>query len=85
MSSVFLKKIEKTDIFRLDKEIPHPTKIGCGLYFGADDEARTRYLNLGKVALYQMSYIRISFDNVNYYTIKERICQVFFEKKFKKI
>ena len=26
---------------------------------GADDEARTRYLNLGKVALYQMSYIRI--------------------------
>ena len=27
-------------------------------YFGADDEARTRYLHLGKVALYQMSYIR---------------------------
>ena len=27
--------------------------------FGADDEARTRYLHLGKVALYQMSYIRI--------------------------
>ena len=26
---------------------------------GADDEARTRYLHLGKVALYQMSYIRI--------------------------
>ena len=25
---------------------------------GADDEARTRYLHLGKVALYQMSYIR---------------------------
>ncbi len=29
------------------------------LFFGADDEARTRYLHLGKVALYQMSYIRI--------------------------
>jgi hypothetical protein len=28
-------------------------------YSGADDEARTRYLHLGKVALYQMSYIRI--------------------------
>ena len=28
---------------------------------GADDEARTRYLHLGKVALYQMSYIRIYF------------------------
>ena len=27
--------------------------------FGADDEARTRYLHLGKVALYQMSYGRI--------------------------
>ena len=26
--------------------------------FGADDEARTRYLHLGKVALYQMSYAR---------------------------
>ena len=29
------------------------------MIFGADDEARTRYLHLGKVALYQMSYIRI--------------------------
>ena len=28
------------------------------IYSGADDEARTRYLHLGKVALYQMSYIR---------------------------
>ena len=27
--------------------------------FGAGDEARTRYLHLGKVALYQMSYGRI--------------------------
>ena len=26
--------------------------------FGAEDEARTRYLHLGKVALYQMSYSR---------------------------
>ena len=28
---------------------------------GASDEARTRYLHLGKVALYQMSYTRIGF------------------------
>ena len=28
-------------------------------FYGAGDEARTRYLHLGKVALYQMSYIRI--------------------------
>ena len=33
--------------------------LGYVAIFGADDEARTRYLNLGKVALYQMSYIRI--------------------------
>ena len=31
----------------------------CHQKNGADDEARTRYLHLGKVALYQMSYIRI--------------------------
>ena len=29
------------------------------LFFGAGDEARTRYLHLGKVALYRMSYTRI--------------------------
>ena len=28
-------------------------------FFGAGDGARTRYLHLGKVALYQMSYARI--------------------------
>ena len=30
------------------------------LFYGAGDEARTRYLHLGKVALYRMSYTRIS-------------------------
>ena len=29
------------------------------LFNGAGDEARTRYLHLGKVALYQMSYARV--------------------------
>ncbi len=29
-----------------------------GLFHGADDEVRTRDLNLGKVALYQLSYVR---------------------------
>ena len=42
----------------------YPRKDVCntsfrGLSFGAADEARTRYLHLGKVALYQMSYGRI--------------------------
>ena len=32
---------------------------GTFSFFGAADEARTRYLHLGKVALYQMSYSRI--------------------------
>jgi hypothetical protein len=35
----------------------------CGLpheNFGAGDESRTRDLNLGKVALYQLSYSRIA-------------------------
>ena len=27
-------------------------------FYGAGDEARTRYLHLGKVALYRMSYTR---------------------------
>ena len=30
----------------------------------ADDEARTRDLNLGKVALYQLSYVRIASDRL---------------------
>ena len=33
--------------------------LGYDAIIGANDEARTRYLHLGKVALYQMSYIRI--------------------------
>ena len=37
---------------------PLPYRLAMAPY-GADDEARTRYLHLGKVALYQMSYIRI--------------------------
>ena len=40
--------------------------FGAGFHYlsGAADEARTRYLHLGKVALYQMSYGRIfgAFD-----------------------
>ena len=32
------------------------------IIFGAGDEARTRYLHLGKVALYQMSYTCMSWS-----------------------
>ena len=37
------------------KKAPH---MRCLLFVGAGDGARTRYLHLGKVALYQMSYAR---------------------------
>ena len=35
---------------------------GHNVFFGAGDEARTRYLHLGKVALYRMSYTRGTRD-----------------------
>ena len=41
---------------RRSKKIRPP--FGWSYFFGAGDEARTRYLDLGKVALYQMSYAR---------------------------
>ena len=43
--------------------------------FGAGNEARTRYLHLGKVALYQMSYARV---NIGYYTMVFHLCQHIF-------
>ena len=39
----------------LQKEKPLSEDKG---FYGAGDEARTRYLHLGKVALYRMSYTR---------------------------
>ena len=38
------------------------------LFVGAGDEARTRYLHLGKVALYQMSYTRNSKTDYNIFS-----------------
>ena len=61
------------------------SKPVCSL--GAGDEARTRYLDLGKVALYQMSYARKRKID---YTRESRICQPlrstffnFFSKEFR--
>ena len=39
-------------------ETKTPVQRQAFLFIGAADEARTRYLHLGKVALYQMSYSR---------------------------
>ena len=41
-----------------DRQMQRNTILKDGVFFGAGDEARTRYLDLGKVALYQMSYAR---------------------------
>jgi hypothetical protein len=35
-------------------------------FSGAEDEARTRDLNLGKVALYQLSYFRIFYFELDF-------------------
>ena len=61
----------------------HSIQLSYRRVYGADDEARTRYLHLGKVALYQMSYIR---KCKRYYTYKYDTCQDLFlgiNKKFK--
>ena len=51
------------------KERPHFRVVF--LFYGAGDEARTRYLHLGKVALYRMSYTRNGLDHYNkeHYTL----------------
>ena len=47
-------------IMPADKKQPAANAAGC---YGAGNEARTRYLHLGKVALYRMSYARVSNGN----------------------
>ncbi len=44
-----MKKAPETSSFR-------------GFCIGAGNEARTRDLNLGKVALYQLSYSRVQYE-----------------------
>ncbi len=53
---------------------------GWTYFFGADDEARTRYLHLGKVALYRMSYIRMVLfsERLPLYTAKRAVSRTFF-------
>jgi hypothetical protein len=38
---------------------------GAFVFSGADDQVRTGDLNLGKVALYQLSYVRIASDRLS--------------------
>ena len=49
-----------TDLQSVASPLGHSTKEwGTATLLRADDEARTRDLNLGKVALYQLSYVRL--------------------------
>ena len=56
-------------------KIKLPIRSDGEFYFGASDEARTRYLHLGKVALYQMSYTR---NDKRYYSFPLPFCQGLF-------
>ena len=47
-----------TDLQSVASPLGQPTVEANG-HLRADDEARTRDLNLGKVALYQLSYVRL--------------------------
>jgi hypothetical protein len=44
---------------------PFTGTSGCLLKFGAGKESRTLDLNLGKVALYQLSYARIELSIIS--------------------
>ena len=45
-----------------------------GINFGAEDRARTGHLDLGKVALYQMSYFRNNDKNFTYFSEGKNKC-----------
>ena len=51
--------INKKRIYSMGQKKKSTTHHSSAFQSGAGDEARTRYLHLGKVALYQMSYARI--------------------------
>ena len=58
------------------------------LYFGAENETRTRDPNLGKVMLYQLSYFRIfpewDCKGTHFFETSKLFCKNF-QKKFKKV
>ena len=59
-----------TDLQSVASPLGQPTVVGwvCRDPLRADDEARTRDLNLGKVALYQLSHVRVD----GHYTSRPR-------------
>ena len=70
-----MSKITHSDISRTEN-----TQIGnkkaiddLSMAFGAENGARTRDLNLGKVALYQLSYFRNMFPKNGTANIRQKI------------
>ena len=55
-------RVEAASSLRLTKN--RASKSDVLFQYGAGDEARTRYLHLGKVALYQMSYARGTYVTI---------------------
>ena len=45
-------------VVRISDKVKKEADAEASAFYGAGDEARTRYLHLGKVALYRMSYTR---------------------------
>ena len=68
--SLSLVPCSRLVLLSFQKQKHHP--VGWCFVFGAGDEARTRYLDLGKVALYQMSYAR---KRKMYYIVGFGFCQ----------
>ena len=58
LTSFFLERVPGGTRFKRTRESFDSFLVQLR-YFGAGNEARTRDLNLGKVALYQLSYTRI--------------------------
>ena len=64
------------DSDRFVRQIQTQKKLRLNRSFRAIDGARTRGLDLGKVARYQLRHYRICAEHEIYYTIRKRVCQV---------
>jgi hypothetical protein len=59
MSNIEGVKQNKEQEIRIEDLLHHSIfLVPCSMFHGAEDRARTGHLDLGKVALYQMSYFR---------------------------
>ena len=59
-ATAWTRMLERVRIGILQIVVHEKNDLQSKSFYGAGDEARTRYLHLGKVALYRMSYTRIS-------------------------